>query len=62
MTATMRNIFKLLGITLMIGGVLCTGIGFTTSLPHPINTTLFTGGLIMLFIGVITLGITVLKS
>jgi len=58
----MRNAFKLLGITLMVGGVLCTGIGFTTSMPHPANTTLFVGGLIMLFVGAIILGIIILKS
>jgi cytochrome c biogenesis protein CcdA len=57
----MRNIFKILGITLMIGGWLCAGIGFTTTMPHPINTIMFVGGLIMVVIGVIMLGIIVLE-
>ncbi|SDM63206.1 hypothetical protein SAMN04488084_11019 [Pedobacter antarcticus] len=52
----MKKTFKLLGIVLMIGGWLCLGIGFTTKMAHPINTIIFVGGLIMLFVGVIILG------
>lgn len=58
----MRNKFKLLGIALMVGGWLCLGIGFTINVPHPINTIMFVGGLVLMFIGIITLGVIVLRS
>ena len=58
----MRNTFKLLGIALMVGGWLCAGLGFTLNLPDPVNTTMFVGGLIIGFVGMITLGIIVLKN
>lgn len=58
----MRNIFKITGIALMICGWFCVGIGFTIKMPHPINTTIFVGGLILGVIGVITLGIVILRG
>ncbi|WP_316838302.1 hypothetical protein [Pedobacter nutrimenti] len=58
----MRNIFKLIGIALMIGGWLCAGIGFTAKIPHPINTVMFVAGLVMVFVGIIVLGFIVLKN
>lgn len=51
----MRHIFKLLGIVLIIGGWFCTGIGFTTTMGHPISTIMFLGGIIMMGSGVVTL-------
>lgn len=58
----MRNTFKLLGITLMIGGWLSAGIGFTTNIPHPINIGMFVAGLFMVFVGIIMLSIIVLTN
>ncbi|SMD00191.1 hypothetical protein SAMN04488101_1088 [Pedobacter nyackensis] len=58
----MRNKFKILGIALMVGGWLSAGIAFSTNIPDPINTIMFVGGPVMLYIGVIILGVIVLKS
>jgi len=58
----MRNTFKLIGIALMVGGWLCIGLGFTMDVPHPINTTMLIGGFVLMYIGIITLGIIVLRS
>ncbi len=58
----MRNTFKLIGIGLMVGGWLCAGLGFTTNIPHPINDITLVGGFIMIYIGVVILGVIVLRS
>lgn len=56
------NTFKLLGIVLLIGGWLCTGIGFAVSMPNSFNTVMFIAGLIMAPIGTVMLGTIIFKE
>lgn len=46
---------KLLALGAIVTGVLSTGVGFTTSLGHPISTVCFIGGMVLFFVGIILL-------
>lgn len=62
LTLLMRNTFKLLGIGLMVGGILSGSIGFGANQPGSMNEIMFFGGMIMIYLGVIILGIIFLRS
>ncbi|GAA4081276.1 hypothetical protein GCM10022389_29220 [Flavobacterium cheonanense] len=48
-----RAIKVLISISLIIIGILLTGLGFTTKLGHPFSTICYSLGLVIIFLGFI---------